>query len=112
MTRDIHTLILWIRIVAIVASTCSTFLPVTYAVLFPWRSRLVGRLIMFLTVTLAVTIDLSTLFSFWKPKDILWVFWIDAIVLTAIAASTLLLAIFMIRLRFPSKKGKKKNETQ
>lgn len=106
MTRDIHTLVLWIRSVAIVASICATSTPAIYAICFPWRSRRIGQLFMLLAVTMALTIDLSMTFMFWRPKDILWVFWIDAIVLTLIAVSTLLLTIFMLRLRFPSKKGK------
>ena len=112
MTHDIHTLILWIRIVDLIASVCATSLPVLYATLFPWRSRMIGKLFMMLAVTLAMAIDLSTLFSFWRPADILVRFWISAVVITLIAVSTLLLSIFMTRLRFPSKKVGKAREVQ
>jgi hypothetical protein len=34
------------------------------------------------------------------------VFWIDALVLTLVAVSTSLITLFMLRIKFPSRKGK------
>lgn len=107
MTRDIHTLQAWIRVVVFVAAICTTTLPVLYASLFPWRRRRLGQLFMLQAIAFALAMDLTALFSIWGKKiDILILFWIDATVLTLVAVSSLLLAIFMLRLRFPSKKGK------
>jgi len=106
MTHNIHTLIIWIRVVAMITSCCVTSFPVIYGTLFPWRHREIGKLIMFYAVSVAIIIDLSTLFSFWRPSDILVVFWIDALVLTLVAVSTSLITLFMLRIKFPSRKGK------
>lgn len=105
MTHDIHTLILWIRVVVIIAAACATALPVIYAILFPWYSRVIGRLYMVTKITYAVTIDLTALFMFWQPKNILVVFWVNAIAFTAIAIVSLLMTVFIWRLRYSSKKG-------
>jgi hypothetical protein len=55
-------------------------------------------------ISLAVAMDLSALFSVWTPRDILILFWVDALVLTAIAGSTASLSIFMFRLNHPKKR--------
>lgn len=104
MTRDIETLQLWIRIVAVIASVCTTTLPIVYST-FPWRTRLIGRLFMLQTMSLALTVDVSTMFAFWKPKDVLIVFWVDALMLTLLAISAILMAFFMLKLRSHSLKG-------
>jgi hypothetical protein len=98
MTHDIHTLTEWIRVVALIAATCTTMVPILY-LFFPWRSRLIGRIFMLQALSFAAVIDLSTLFSFWHPDDILLVFWIDAIVLTAVAVSTFAFAVLLWSVR-------------
>lgn len=94
MPEDIETLRLWIRIVLIITAICTTSVPVLYA-FSPWRSRLFGRLFMLQAISFAVAMDLSVLLSFWQPKNILIIFWINAIILSGIAASTAALAVMM-----------------
>ena len=48
--------------------------------------------------------QLSTLLSFWRPKNILVIFWIQAFILTAIAVSTSLLTLWMWRMNGPYRK--------
>jgi hypothetical protein len=57
-------------------------------------------------VTLAITIDLSTLFSFWHPKDVRVLFWVDTIVISLIAISTLAMTMLMWKMRFSYKMDK------
>lgn len=53
-----------------------------------------------------MAMDLSALFSIWKPNDVLVVFWTDAVVLSAIAGSTASLALLMWSMNHPKKKEK------
>jgi hypothetical protein len=92
--EDVETLRFWIRVMCVVASIGTTAVPILYA-FSPWRTRLFGRLFMLQALSFAAAIDLTTLFAFWQPKNILVVFWIDVIVLTAIAVSTSLLTLMM-----------------
>jgi hypothetical protein len=109
MNSDIHTLVVWIRVVAVIASLCSTSLPILYST-FPWRTRTLGRLFMLLAVNMALAVDLSTMFLFWRPTSTVIRFWINGTILTLIAISTLLLTIFMWRLKHSSqKKGRSTN---
>jgi hypothetical protein len=94
MTEDIEVLMFWIKVAVVVASIGTTAVPVLYA-FSPWRTYLFGRLFMLQALSFAAAMDLTTLFTFWQPKNILVVFWIDVIVLTAIAISTSLLVIMM-----------------
>lgn len=92
MTQDVEVLRMWIRIVLCIAALGSTSFPVLYA-FSPWRSSPLGRLFMLQAVSFAAAMDLSLMFSFWRPTNLVVIFWIDALVLTAIAASTILLTI-------------------
>lgn len=98
MTHDIHTLVAWIRVVALITSTCTTMVPILY-LFFPWRTRLIGRIFMLQALSFAAVIDLSTLFSYWHPDNILLVFWADAIVLTAVAVSTFAFTVLLWSVR-------------
>lgn len=103
MTHELAVLLLWIRVVAIIASICTTAVPIMYS-FSPWRSRLIGKLFMLQAIAFAVAMDLTALFSFWHPRDILVVFMIDASVLTAVAASTAALTILMWKMNYSQKK--------
>lgn len=94
MTHNIDLLRDWIRVVVIITAICTTSVPAIYA-LFPWRSRTIGKVLMMQAIAFAMAMDLSALFTVWTPKDILVIFWIDAIVLTAIAISTASMTCFM-----------------
>ena len=103
MTRDITVLREWIRVAGIICAICTTAVPIIYS-FSPWRSRALGKLFMLQAISFALAIDISVLFSIWIPTDILVVFWVDAIVLTAVAVSTASLAIFIWRMNAPNRK--------
>lgn len=91
MTQDIEVLRAWIRVAVLYAAIGSTSVPFVYA-FTAWRERPLGRVLMLQAVTFAAAMDLTALFSFWAPTNILVIFWIDAFVLTAICISTSMLA--------------------
>jgi len=103
MTHDIHVLEMWIRVVEIIAAVATTSFPVIYS-LYPWRSRPIGRVLMGVGVTYAVTLDTTTFMSFWRPKNILLIFWVDAILLTAIAVSTSCLTYYVWKINRPRRR--------
>lgn len=98
MTHNVHELILWIQGCLIVAAIGTTAVPVIYA-FAPWRKRLLGKIFMMKAISFAAAMDLTLLFTFWQPHDILIQFWTEAVVLTAIAISTSLQAFMIWRLR-------------
>ena len=63
-------------------------------------------------VSFAVAMDLSTLFAFWTPSNILVVFWVDVVFLTAIAVSTMLFTVFMARIEYSRRKRVKEDDIQ
>lgn len=105
MTHDIHVLREWIRVVVIIAAVCTTSVPVLYS-FSPWRSRRLGQLFMLQAISFATAMDLSAVFSIWKPTDVLVLFWTDAVVLSAIAVSTASLALLMWTMNHPKDKAK------
>lgn len=105
MTRDIDTLVRYLLVVVFIAAICSTAVPILYST-GPWRAKLLGRLFMLQAVSFAAAVDVTVLFQFWHPKDILWVFWIEAIIFTMIAVSTSALAWMSWRVNHP--KGKRR----
>lgn len=92
MNHDVQMLITWIRVVQVIGSVSITGLVVVYSTR-PWRSTLFGRLFMALAVSFMVAMDLTTIFSFWRPSDRRIMLWLDAIFLTGIAISTTSLAV-------------------
>lgn len=99
MTRDIETLTLIIKWCLFVAAFFTTLFPVLYA-FAPWWSTTLGRLLMFMTVSFAVVLDLTVLFQFWQPEDIMIYFWVEAVCFALIAASTSALTFFMVRMNY------------
>lgn len=87
MTHDLEVLRAWIRIVTVITALAVTSFPILYS-FTPWRTRPVGRILMLQGISFAVAIDLSTIFSFWRPSNILVLFWANAFILTIIAIST------------------------
>jgi hypothetical protein len=57
------------------------------------------------SITMAAALDMTVLFAFWTPRDILVMFWIEAIVFTAIAISTSTLVWVTYRLRYPRRRS-------
>lgn len=105
MSTDIEVLRMWIRIVGVITAIATTSFPILYA-FSPWRSRPIGRILMFQGVAFATAIDLSVIFSFWTPKPLLLVFWIDALVLTGVAASTSAMTWFVWKMNHSDRKKK------
>lgn len=103
MTQDVDVLITWLMVVIVIAALAATTVPILYS-FFPWRQYKVGRLFMFQSVSFAAAVDLTVLFQFWVP-NILVLFWINALVFTAIAASTSLTVWTLWRIIHP-RKGK------
>lgn len=103
MTHDARVLMDWIKVVTIVAAVCTTSVPVIYS-FSPWYRSMLGRLFMMKALSFALAMDLSVVFMFWKPSNILILFWIDAIVLTIIAGSTAALAVLIWKMNHPKEK--------
>jgi hypothetical protein len=91
MTQDIEVLRAWIRVVILIAAIGSTSVPLVYS-FSAWRERPIGRVMMLQAITFAAAIDMTALFSFWAPTNILVIFWVNVFVLSAIAISTSMLA--------------------
>lgn len=96
MTHDVELLTKWVHTCLAVAAFCSTSFPVLYA-FSPWYSTLLGRFLMLQAVSFALAIDMTLLFQFWVPSDILVLFWINAIVFTLIAGATFGLTVMLWR---------------
>lgn len=95
MNADLDALRLWIRVVLIIAAICTTSVPIIFA-FYPWRARPFGKLFMVQAISFAVAMDLSVVFSFWSPLNYFALFWVRAIMLTAIAGSTAAITIAML----------------
>ena len=106
MTHNIDVLREWIRVVVIISAICTTSVPIMYA-FFPWRKRPLGRILMAKAISFAIAMDLSAIFAIWTPSDILIVFWVDAIVLTGIAASTLTMTLYMVNILLTETRDKR-----
>lgn len=100
MPHDLETLRTWIRICLWVASVCTTLVPFVYA-FSPWfRSRL-GQLFMLQAIAFAFAMDLTLVFQYWFPRgNIAAIFWVNAVMLTFIAGSTLALAILIFMMNY------------
>lgn len=104
MTRDINVLRAWLLAVVFIAAVGANSFPIIYS-FFPWRSHLIGRLLMLQGVAFAAAIDMTVLFAFWTPEDILVIFWVQGLVFTGIAWSTISLTWGMWRMNHPKKRS-------
>jgi len=103
MTRDVEVLRAWLLVVVIIAAIGATAVPILYSIL-PWRTHRIGPPFMLKSITMAAALDMTVVFAFWTPRDILVMFWIEAIVFTAIAISTTTLVWVTIRMRYPERR--------
>lgn len=103
MTRDADILRIWIMAMLCLAAVCVNSVPAIY-MFCPWRNTWLGKLFMLQAISFAFAIDVSVLFQFWKPADILLVFWTVIILYTLIAVSTSALAVFIWRLNSVGRK--------
>jgi hypothetical protein len=106
MTHDIHALLLWIRVCLCIAAAGTTSVPLVY-MFSPWYSTRLGQIFMLKAISFALAIDMTVLFIFWQPKNILIQFWVEAVTFTAIAISTSTQAFMIWRLRKRRKKEDK-----
>jgi hypothetical protein len=97
MTEDIEVLTRWIEIFLVTSSVSATTVPVIYA-FFPWyRSRL-GRTLMFQSIAFSLALDVTTIFHFWMPSNIMLIFWTNTIIFGLITLATLSVNYMMIML--------------
>lgn len=104
MAEDIEALRQWILGCLIVASICTTLVPIVFAFV-PWYRSVLGRLFMTQAISFAAVMDVTTLFHFWRPRAII-IFWTNASLLTLIAASTAALAWVIWELNYKTHQRK------
>lgn len=104
-------LLFWYRVVCVICSVTTTAVPLLYS-LTPWRTRLFGKLFMVQAIAFAVAMDMTTLFAFWRPTNIVLVFSISIAMLGGIGISTTLLALMMLIIPLRVKKEVKRNGVQ
>lgn len=114
MPHDVETLRSWAHLCLVVAAVCTTAFPVLWA-FSRWWSTTLGRLLMLQAVSFSVAVDLTLLFHHWqvKPEQLEFVYWLQAVVFSMMALSTLLLTGTMLRLNYLKsnyKKERAKNE--
>lgn len=95
MPRDVDTLKRWLLVVVIIAGVGINAIPISYSIA-PWWKHSLGRLFMWMSLSFALLVDMAVLLQFWRPKDILTIFWMEALVWTTIGASNIGMAIFII----------------
>lgn len=101
MTAELERLEHWLHIFLITAAVCTTLFPLLWA-FSPWYRTLVGRLLMLQSIALALAIDVTTYYQFVeiKPDDIMFIFWLNAVVFGLIALASVLLTVTMIRMNY------------
>jgi hypothetical protein len=99
---DMSTVILWIRIFTVAAAICTTSVPIIYA-FYPWRTRWLGRFFMGQACAFAFALDITVVFSFWRPKNIMIIFFVDMLLLLNIMVTTTGMAVFIWKLNHPRK---------
>lgn len=104
MPHDLETLRRWLTVVLWITAICLTSLPVLYS-FTGWRKSLLGRAFMLLTVSFATAVDMTILFQYWRPKDILTIFWVQGTIFTALSASGLILSILVVKMNWLKRKG-------
>jgi len=87
MTGEVETLLTWTRVFLGLAAFFTTMFPVLYS-LARWHETRLGRALMLQGIAFAFVLDLTFLFSFWTPTNMLVIFWANMIGFGAIAATT------------------------
>lgn len=90
-------LILWIRIALVYGAISTTAIPIIFSVV-PWRTRPIGRLFMIQAIAFASALDIQAVRVFWKPKDMIPVYFVNALTLSCIGVATTALAIYVWRM--------------
>jgi len=100
VTHDITVLRTILMVVYIIAAVAASSFPILYS-RTPWRRTPLGRVLMGVGASFAGAMDLTIVFTFWKPKNILIIFWVDIVVISAIAVSTATLTVYMWKMNHP-----------
>lgn len=96
MTRDPETLKETLKYILFVAAFFATAFPVMYA-FSPWYKSALGKVLMLHGFALAFALDVTLLFYFWQPKDILIVFWIEVVIFALIALANFMICLLLWR---------------
>lgn len=96
MTHDIEVLTQILKWFLFVAAFFATAFPVLY-LFSPWWSTWLGRLLMLHAFALALALDVTALFTYWQPTDILVYFWIECFVFGIIAVANMLMCWMLWR---------------
>lgn len=110
MSTDVDVLMNWITACLVAAAIFTTAFPVLY-LFSPWHSTRLGRLLMLQAVAFALAIDLTLLFQFWVPVNVLIVFWMNAAVFFLIAIATGALTIMLWRVNHQKRDHPRRRET-
>jgi hypothetical protein len=84
VTHDIEVLTRILKGCLFVAAFLATAFPVLY-MFSPWWSTWLGKLLMLHAFALALALDVTAIFTFWQPSDILVYFWVEVFVFGLIA---------------------------
>lgn len=96
MNNDLAALEFWIHGCMWIAAICTTAFPVLY-LFSPWYGSPLGRVLMLQGASFALAMDVTLLFQYWAPADPMVIFWINAFVLSLIAAATASLTFHLWR---------------
>lgn len=108
MTKDIDALMSWITACLVVTAICTTAFPLMYSV-SKWHRTRLGQILMVQSASLAAAIDLTLLFTFWTPKNVLVIFWVNAAIFTLLAFSSAALTAIMWDYNHSKNKREKRN---
>lgn len=110
MSTDVEVLMNWIQACLVAAAIFTTAFPILY-LFSPWHSTRLGRLLMLQAVSFALAIDLTLLFQFWVPTNVLIVFWVNFFVFFLIAIATGALTIMLWRTNHKKTPQPRRRET-
>lgn len=99
MTRDPVVLENIIKYALFVAAFFATLFPLLYS-FSEWNKSVLGRILMLHGISLALALDVTVLFYFWQPKDILVFFWVEIVIFSLIAVANLLMCVYLVRYNY------------
>lgn len=99
MTRDVETLQMILKYSLYVAAFFATLFPILYS-FSRWNESGLGRILMIHGITLALALDVTVLFFFWTPNDILIVFWTELIAFSLIGVASILMCFYLVRFNY------------
>ena len=86
------------KVVLVIAAITTTLFPILYA-FAPWWRSFLGRSVMAQSLALGIILDLSVLFQFFlTPSSLLFITWLNIVILVVIAVTSGCLSIIQLRL--------------